>query len=185
VEDVCPDCDGVGQKRDSKGRFDLSGGLCSRCRGQGRIPSPRSGEIKIPAGAWDGLKLRMEGQGAADARGRRGDLYAQIAMRPHPIFERDGQNLLFDVAVPFTIAALGGEVTVETLSGQKRQLMIPAGIQTGQKLRLPGQGMPALRDRPAGDAFARVKITVPKNLTERERALLTELAHIRRDPIRR
>jgi len=103
---------------------------------------------------------------------------------PHPKFERDGQNLLFDVQVPYTVAALGGEVSVETLSGQKRELLVPAGIQTGQKLRLTGQGMPALHDRPAGDAFARVRITVPKDLSPAEKQLLEQLAQLRRDPVK-
>ncbi|HZP82783.1 MAG TPA: J domain-containing protein [Chthonomonadaceae bacterium] len=183
VDDVCPECEGMGQKRNSRGQYDL-GSLCPRCRGQGRIPSQRSGQVNIPAGAWDGLRLKLTGQGAADARGKRGDLYVQLHIRPHPKFERDGQDLLFDVAVPYTIAALGGEVSVEMLDGQKRQLLVPPGIQTGQKMRLSGQGMPALRDRKAGDAYARVKITVPKDLSERERNLLEELARLRNEPVR-
>ena len=86
--------------------------------------------------------------------------------------------------VPYTVAALGGEVPVETLAGLKRQLLVPAGIQTGQKLRLTGQGMPALHDRPAGDAFARVRITVPRDLTPAETELMEQLAQLRRDPIK-
>jgi len=184
VEDVCPECEGMGQKRTSRGQFDLSAGVCPRCRGRGRISSPRTGQVPVPAGAWDGLRLKLSGQGAADARGRRGDLYVQLHIKPHPKFEREGQDLLFDVAVPYTVAALGGEATVQMLDGQIRQLLIPAGIQTGQKLRLAGQGMPALRDRKAGDAYARVKMTVPRDLTERERTLLEELARLRNDPVR-
>lgn len=183
VDDVCPECEGMGQKRNSRGQYDL-GSLCPRCRGLGRIPSQRSGQVNIPAGAWDGLRLKLTGQGAADARGKRGDLYVQLHIKPHPKFEREGQDLLFDVAVPYTVAALGGEASVETLDGQKRQLLVPPGIQTGQKMRLSGQGMPALRDRKAGDAYARVKITVPKELGERERNLLEELARLRNDPVR-
>ena len=185
VQDACPDCDGQGQKRDAKGRFDLSGAACPRCRGSGRIPAPRSGQVNIPAGAWDGLRLKLANEGAADSKGRRGDLYVQLKIMPNPKFERDGQDLSFDVAVPYTVAGLGGEISVETLDGKKRQLLIPPGIQTGQKMRLGGQGMPALRDKSAGDAYARVKITVPKDLSERERALLTELAEVRNDAIRK
>ena len=185
VQDICPECDGTGQKKDNKGRFDLHGTLCPRCHGSGRIPSPRTGQVDIPAGAWDGIRLKLAGQGAAGAKGRRGDLFVVLNILPHPKFEREGQNLQFDVAVPYTIAALGGEVSVETLDGKRRQLVVPPGIQTGQKMRLTGQGMPALRDRTVGDAMARVKITVPKDLNERERALLTELADIRRDSIKK
>jgi DnaJ-class molecular chaperone len=185
VEDVCPDCEGRGLKRNVRGQFDdLAGPPCPRCQGRGRVRSPRSGHVEIPQGAWDGLKMKLAGQGAADGRGKRGDMYVQLHQVPHPKFEREDQDLLFDVAVPYTVAALGGDVRVETLSGEHRQLMVPAGIQTGQKLRLSGQGMPALHNRKTGDAFARVKITVPKTLSERERALLEELAQLRNDSVR-
>lgn len=185
VQDACPDCDGMGQKRDAKGRFDLNGATCPRCKGSGRIPAPRSGQVTIPPGAFDGLRLKLPNEGAADSKGRRGDLYVQLKVMPNPKYERDGQNLSFDVAVPYTIAGLGGEISVETLDGKKRQLLVPPGIQTGQKMRLSGQGMPAINDRPTGDAFARVKITVPKDLSDRERALLTELAGIRNEAVRK
>ncbi len=185
VEDVCPDCEGTGQKRNSKGQYDLSGdGVCRRCRGSGRISSPRNGQINIPAGAWDGMRSKMQGMGAADGRGRRGDLYVQLHLLPHPRFEREGQDLTFDINVPFTVAALGGEVSVELLNMQVRQLVVPAGIQPGQKLRLSGQGMPALRDRKVGNAFARVKIIVPRSLTDEERDLLTRFAMLRNEAVK-
>ena len=185
VEDVCPDCDGLGQKRNSKGQYDLNGsGVCSKCRGTGRVSSPRTGQVKIPAGAWDGMRSTMHGLGPADARGRRANLYVQLHLLPNAKFERDGQNLLFDVTVPFTVAALGGEISVEMLGGQTRQLVVPPGIQTGQKMRMGGQGMPALRDRNTGDALARVKISVPRSLSDEERDLLMQLARLRNDPVR-
>ena len=185
VEDVCPECDGLGQKRNSRGQIDLSNApVCSRCRGTGRVASPRSTPVNVPAGAWDGMRSKLPGMGAADARGRRGDLYVQLHILPNAKYERDGQNLLFDITMPYTVAALGGEIDVETLDGQTRQLVVPAGIQTGQKMRLSGKGMPALRDRKTGDAFARVKITVPRDLSDQERELLTQLARLRNDPVR-
>ncbi len=150
----------------------------------GAWPRRAAAQINIPAGAWDGMRSKMAGMGAADARGRRGDLYVQLHVLPNAKFERDGQNLLFDVTVPYTVAALGGEIDVQTLDGQTRQLVVPAGIQTGQKMRLSGKGMPALRDRKTGDAFARVKIAVPRDLTDQERDLLTQLARLRNDPVR-
>lgn len=183
VEDVCPECRGTGHRAAGRGRIEL-GGACPRCHGSGRIPSPRSGEVNIPAGAWDGVRLKLAGQGSADAAGNRGDLYVLVHVLPHPRFERDGQDLLFDLNVPYTVAALGGEVTVEMLLDQKRQIVVPPGIQSGQKLRLAGQGMPGLQGRKQGDAYARVKITVPKSLSERERALLTELARLRNESVR-
>ncbi len=185
VEDVCPECEGLGQKRNSKGQIDLSNATgCPRCRGTGRVASPRSSQVNVPPGAWDGMRSKLPGMGAADARGSRGDMYVQLRVLPNTKFERDGQNLLFDVSVPYTVAALGGEINVETLDKQTRQLVVPAGIQTGQKMRLSGKGMPALRDRKAGDAYARVKITVPRDLSDQERDLLTQLARLRNDPVR-
>ena len=184
VEDICPECEGIGLKRNSRGQFDPNGPVCPKCRGRSRVEATRTGDVAIPAGAWDGLRLKLSGQAGADARGQKGDLYVVLHILPTPRYEREGQNLSFDVTVPYTIAALGGEVNVETLGGQKRQLMVPPGIQTGQKMRLSGQGMSALQDRKAGDAFARVKITVPKDLSDQERSLLEQLAHIRNEPIR-
>lgn len=186
VEDVCSECDGMGQKRNSKGQFDLNGsGVCPKCRGTGRVAAPRVGSVNIPAGAWEGMRSKMPAMGAADAKGRRGDLYVQLHIVPNAKFEREGQDLTFEVSVPYTVAALGGESTVTMLDGQGRQLVVPAGIQTGQKMRLSGQGMPALRDRKAGDAYARVKITVPRSLNDEERGLLVQLAELRNDPVKK
>ncbi|HLH79157.1 MAG TPA: J domain-containing protein [Chthonomonas sp.] len=184
VEDVCPECGGSGHKRTAQGRFDLSASVCPRCRGTGHIASPRTVEVNIPPGAWDGLRLRLQGMGPADAKGRRADLYITLRQLPHPRFEREGQDLYFDLDVPFTVAALGGEATVETLDGQRRQIVIPPGVQSGQKLRLAGKGMPPLNGRKAGDAYARVRITVPRNMSEREKSLLLELARLRGDAVR-
>ncbi len=185
VEDVCPDCGGTGQKRNAQGRFDLGKNTaCPRCRGGGHLEVPRSGQVTIPAGAWDGLRLKLSGQGPTDGRGRRGDLFVRLHLLPHSRFEREGQDLYFDLPLPYTVAALGGEATVETMDGQKRELVVPKGIQSSQKMRLSGQGMPALQDRKAGDAYARVKITVPRDLSEAERSLLEQLAVFRKDPVR-
>lgn len=185
VEDVCSECGGTGQKRNSQGRFDLGkNNVCPRCHGRGRTEVPRSGQVTIPAGAWDGLRLKLSGQGPTDARGRRGDLFVRLHILSHARFEREGQDLYFDLSVPYTVAALGGEATVTTLTGQTRELVVPKGIQSGQKMRLGGQGMPALQDRKTGDAYARIKITVPRDLTDQERSLLEQLAALRNDPIR-
>jgi molecular chaperone DnaJ len=185
VEDVCSECGGSGQKRNSQGRFDLGkNNTCPRCRGRGRIEVQRSGQVTIPAGAWDGLRLKLSGQGPTDARGRRGDLFVRLHILAHPRFEREGQDLFFDLSLPYTVAALGGEATVTTVGGQSRELVVPKGIQSGQKMRLAGQGMPAFQDRKMGDAYARIKITVPRDLTDDERHLLEQLAALRHDPVR-
>jgi len=145
---------------------------------------PRSGHVTVPAGAWDGLRLKLSGQGPTDARGRRGDLFVRLHILAHPRFEREGQDLYFDLSLPYTVAALGGEAIITTLTGQTRELVVQKGLQSGQKMRLGGQGMPALQDRKMGDAYARIKITVPRDLTDQERSLLEQLAILRGDPIR-
>ncbi len=185
VDDVCPECGGSGTARNAKGQFDLNKGVCPKCRGRGRLPANRTLTVKVPAGVWDDYRIALPGQGPTDARGRRGDVYARVQIQKNPKFERDGQNLTFDVAVPYTVAALGGEIPIEMVGGRRSGLLVPPGIQTGQRLRVSGQGMPALDGRPAGDAFARVKITVPKDLNDQERALIEELAHLRKDPVRK
>ena len=185
VDDVCPDCGGSGTARNTKGQFDLNKGVCPKCRGRGRMPANRSLTVKVPAGVWDDYRIALPGQGPTDSRGRRGDVFARIQIQKNAKFERDGQNLTFDLAVPYTVAALGGEIPIEMVGGKRSGLLVPPGIQTGQRLRVSGQGMPALDGRPAGDAFARVKITVPKDLNERERGLLEELAKLRNDPVRK
>lgn len=186
VDDVCPECEGIGQKKNSKGQFDLNNAQgCPRCRGKGRIASPRSMPLNIPPGVTDGYQIRIAGQGAADMRGRRTDLIVQITVAKHLRYERDGQNLTFEANVPYTIAALGGEVMVELPGGMKRQVNVPTAIQSGQRMRLTGQGMPAFDGKPAGDAFARVKVTVPKDLSDREISLLEELARMRNENVKK
>ncbi len=128
-------------------------------------------EVKIPAGIGDGQKLRLSGQGI-----RGGDLHLTVRVRSHATFERRGDDLYVDIPVPFTQAALGGEVSVPTIKGARLSARLPAGTQSGQALRLSGQGMPRLKGGGAGDLYARIKITVPRNLTERQQELLTELA---------
>jgi len=185
VDDVCPDCGGSGTTRNAKGQYDLNKGVCAKCRGRGRTPATRNLTVKVPPGVWDDYRIALPGQGPSDSRGRRGDVFARIQIQKNAKFERDGQNLTFDVSVPYTVAALGGEIPIEMVGGKRSGLLVPAGIQTGQRLRVTGQGMPALDGRHAGDAFARVKITVPKDLNERERTMLEELARLRNDPIRK
>ncbi|GAB4464552.1 MAG: J domain-containing protein [Armatimonadaceae bacterium] len=137
-------------------------------------------EVKIPAGVREGQKIRLSGQGGSGAGGS-GDLYLVVKIAPHNTFERRGDDLYVDVAVPYTTAALGGDASVPTLKGSRLTVRIPAGTQSGQSLRLGGQGMPRLRESGNGDLYARIKITVPKDLSDRERKLLEELAALRRN----
>lgn len=151
-------------------RYDLS-------RPQPEAQSRRV-EVKIPAGVAEGQRIRLAGQGGASPGGA-GDLYLVVHIAPHALFERAGDDLSVDVPVLYTHAALGGEIKVPTLKGTRLTMTIPPGTSSGQKFRLGGQGMPRLRGGTGnGDLFARIKITVPKTLTERERELLSELAQI-------
>ena len=152
------------------GRYDLS---------QSRDASTtRKVEVKIPAGVADGQKIRLAGQGGGGEAGA-GDLFLVVSVAPSKIFERKGDDVTVDVPVSFSAAALGGQAKVPTLKGTRLTMTIPAGAQSGQSFRLGGQGMPKLKGGGAGDLYARIKITVPKNLTDRERELITELAALR------
>lgn len=178
-EDVCMKCGGSGGARDSRGAYNL-GAVCPACRGHGRTIRPHRVEVTIPPGVSEGQRLRLSGQGGADARGKRGDLYLLIRIKPHPQFERQGDDLYMDAPIPFTIASLGGEVSVPTLTGP-RTLTVPPGVQSGQKIRVAGQGMPGKKP---GDLYARVKVTVPKDLSQREKQLIQEIAQLRGDKVR-
>ncbi len=132
--------------------------------------------VKIPPGVKSGGRIRLAGK-APGRNGVRGDLFLNVTVREHRTFKRDGDNLLVDVAVPYLTAALGGEVSVPTLTGRVA-MKVPAGIQSGQSIRLQGKGMPRPKGGGHGDLLAKAMITVPKELSARERELLTELAAI-------
>lgn len=166
---TCPQCGGTGQATE----------VCPECRGEGSVTRPRKlSDVKIPAGVGDGQRIRLAGQGAGG-----GDLFLKIKIRPNAKYERTGDDLKTDFTLPYTVAALGGEALVETFAGRKT-LNIPAGTQSGQSFRLGGQGMPKLKGGGQGDLYARVKITVPKDLSPRERELLLELAKLRDDSVK-
>ncbi len=137
------------------------------------VPTTKKVEIKIPAGIQDGKKLRVAGKGAAGANGRAGDLYVVIKWAPHAMFKSVGDNLEVEVTVPFTTAALGGQIKVPTLRSSV-SMKIPEGTQSGQAFRLGGQGIAKLSGG-RGDLMARIKIAVPKKLTEEQRQLLQKL----------
>jgi molecular chaperone DnaJ len=182
LEDACAQCGGTGGVRDARGSYSL-GQVCPACRGHGRVARSHRVEVTIPPGVNEGRRLRLAGQGAADGRGKRGDLYLHIRVKAHPSFERQGNDLYTDAVIPYTIASLGGEVSLPTLNGP-RTLTIPPGVQSGQKIRVAGEGMPGGGGKKPGDLYARVKVTVPKDLSPRERQLLAELASIRGDKVR-
>ena len=189
--ETCPQCKGTGHGQ-SWGGFTVTTDVCDRCHGSGQVPSQpchtcrgrgivernRAVTVTIPKGVDTGNKLRVAGQGNPGVNGGpAGDLFLLVKVKSHPLFERKGDDLTVELPVTFAEAALGAEVQVPTLDG-KVTMKIPAGVQSGQQLRLSGQGMPR-RAGERGNLFARMKVTVPKDLTEEERGLFEQLRELR------
>ena len=156
---------------------------CRDCRGDGRVTLPATVEVQVPAGIDDGQRLRLSGRGPAAPRGGEpGDLYVSIAVRPHPRFERDGDDLLHVLRLPMTQASVGAHLRIETLDGEE-DLLIPAGTQTGRQFKLRGRGVPALRGRNRGDLIVSVEVVVPEKLTAEEASLIRRLAELRGEDV--
>src|SRR5579884_1392733 len=131
-------------------------------------------EVQIPAGVRDGTRIRVPGQGER-GRGRTGDLYLRVHIRPHPVFRREGDDLHARVPVPLDVAILGGEVLVPTLTGKQVALRVPAGSQNGSRLRLRGLGMPSLRGGKRGDLYAELDLRLPEPMPPEARELAERL----------
>lgn len=189
--ETCQTCSGAGQVRYQQGFFSVARTCgtcrgtgrvvktpCDVCKGAGRVEREKAMEVKIPAGVETGSRLRIAGEGESGTQGGGpGDLYVVIHVSEHERFERQGSNLYLSVPINFSQAALGAEVTVQTLSGQQ-QVKIPAGTQTGTVFRLKGQGMPVLGGRGRGDLFVAVTVVTPTTLTREQRRILEELAQV-------
>jgi len=181
----CSTCGGVGQVRMQQGFFSIQqtcpackgagttiADPCHDCHGRGRVRKTRTLAVKVPAGVDDGDRIRLSGEGEAGRNGGpAGDLYVEIRVRPHKIFERDGSNLSCEVPVSIATATLGGEVELPTLDGNVA-LKIPAGTQSGKVFRLRGKGVRTVRDARVGDLFAQVAVETPVHLTAEQRDLL-------------
>lgn len=149
---------------------------CDNCRGSGKVKKQRKIHIKIPAGVDDGAQLRVSGEGEAGSRGGPpGDLYVVLSVKPHPFFEREGEDLYCEIPLTFAQAALGDEIEVPTLT-EKVKLKIPPGTQTHTYFRLKGKGVPRLRGYGQGDQHVKVVVVTPTNLTEEQKRLFRELA---------
>jgi molecular chaperone DnaJ len=188
---ICPECNGRGVTSESQGLFALSQ-PCPRCRGNGTViekPCPRcagSGRerrtkrysVRIPAGVRDGTRIRLSGKGEAGmAGGPAGDLYVVTRVAPSQIYQRRGAaDLEIDVPVTYAEAALGASVDVPSPHGGRLSLKVPAGSETGKLLRLKGHGAPNLKGSGRGDLIARLRVTVPKKLTKKQRELLEQYA---------
>ncbi|MHC4480940.1 MAG: molecular chaperone DnaJ, partial [Planctomycetota bacterium] len=171
---TCPRCRGTGT---------VIVDPCGGCDGTGRVQQGVEVVVRIPPGIESGTRLRVAGEGEPSPSGPRGDLYCDVFVRPHPVFERNGQDLLCELPISYPLAALGGLMEVTTLDGEGREMAIPPGTQSGQVLRLRGLGLPQMRGRGKGDLLVRVVIETPDRLTLRQGELLRELAEIENAPV--
>jgi molecular chaperone DnaJ len=194
----CATCAGTGQVRMQQGFFAVQQ-PCSRCKGRGtiietpcdhcyghgRVRKSRTLQVKIPAGVDTGDRIRLSGEGEAGRNGGPpGDLYVEVAVRKHAIFEREGADLSCEVPVTFTTAALGGEVEVPTLEGSAK-IKVPAETQSGRMFRLRDQGVRPVRGGNRGDLYCRVVIETPVNLSSEQKELLRQFeATLKGDPTR-
>ena len=145
----------------------------------GEGPSARTVEIKIPAGVREGSRVRAPGEGAGTPDGPRGDLYLRVRTRPHPHFERKGDDLETKVSVPLTTAVLGGEAQVPTLEGPVG-IKVPPGSPAGRTFRLRGKGLPRLDAPGRGDILAALNVELPRDLSDREKEIFEELKRLGR-----
>ncbi len=163
VQQTCPTCRGAGT---------VIADPCDACRGMGRVQQSKTLAIKVPAGVDNGDRIRLTGEGEAGQNGGpSGDLYVEIRVNPHPIFERDGADLRCEVPINFSVAALGGDVQVPTLAGEV-SLKVPAETQSGRVFRLRGKGVHPVRGGAQGDLYCRVEVETPVKLTAEQKKLL-------------
>ncbi|SDM58871.1 molecular chaperone DnaJ [Polaromonas sp. JS666] len=166
VQQTCPQCKGTGK---------LIPEPCVTCHGVGKTKNNKTLEVKIPAGIDDGMRIRSTGNGEPGTNGGPpGDLYIEIRLKKHDIFERDGDDLHCAVPISFTTAALGGEIEVPTLAG-KAAIDIPEGTQAAKQFRLRGKGIKGVRSSYPGDLYCHITVETPVKLTEHQRKLLKEL----------
>ncbi|MFN2287239.1 MAG: molecular chaperone DnaJ [Chromatocurvus sp.] len=184
---TCSTCGGIGQVRMQQGFFQVQQACptcrgrgtiisdpCTSCRGQGRVEKTKTLSVKVPPGVDTGDRIRLSGEGEAGPDGGpAGDLFVQMSVKAHPIFERDGKNLYCEVPITFVDAALGGELEVPTLDGRVK-LKIPAETQTGKLFRLRAKGVQPVRGGGVGDLLCRAVVETPVNLNKRQKELLDE-----------
>tara|TARA_B110000503_G_scaffold63073_1_gene99742 strand:- start:11507 stop:12640 length:1134 start_codon:yes stop_codon:yes gene_type:complete len=185
---TCGTCGGAGQVRMQQGFFQVQQACpacrgrgktitdpCGNCRGQGRMEKTKTLSVKVPPGVDTGDRIRLSGEGEAGPDGGpAGDLFVQMSVRQHPIFERDGKNLFCEVPITFVDAALGGDLDVPTLDGRVK-LKIPPETQTGKLFRLRAKGVKPVRGGGVGDLLCRVVVETPVKLNKEQKVLLEEL----------
>ena len=165
VQQTCPDCRGTGKQIKNP---------CSSCHGQGRVQENKTLSVKVPAGVDNGDRIRLSGEGeAGENGGPSGDLYVQMAVKPHDIFERQDSNLICEVPIDMVTATLGGELDVPTLTGRVK-LKIPAGSQSGKVFRLKGKGVKPVRGGAVGDLLCAIAVEIPVKLNAKQEELLRQ-----------
>ncbi len=173
IQQTCPTCHGTGK---------VIPDPCAPCSGVGRVKRNKTLQVKIPAGIDDGMRIRSTGNGEPGLNGGPpGDLYVEIHIKKHNVFERDGDDLHCEIPISLTTAALGGKVEVPTLSG-RAEIELPEGTQSGKTFRLRGKGVKGIRSSYPGDMYARVVVETPVRLNERQKQLLRELDSMLKDP---
>lgn len=185
---ACSTCGGMGKVRAQQGFFVVERGCptcrgsgevitdpCANCHGEGRALTQRKLSVRIPAGVDEGTRIRVAGEGEAGVRGAAsGDLYLFVHMKRHSIYAREGTTLIADCPISFTAAALGGAISLPGLDGNKVDIKIPAGVQSGEQLRHRGAGMSVLNGRGRGDLVARIMVETPTRISARQKKLLEE-----------
>jgi molecular chaperone DnaJ len=169
IQQTCPTCHGTGK---------MVTDPCAACRGAGRIKKHKTLAVKIPAGVDEGDRIRLSGEGEAGVNGGPpGDLYVVMHLKPHGVFQRDGDDLHCEMPISFTQAALGGEIEIPTLEGSAK-IKVPPETQTGQVFRLRAKGIKGVRSTYPGDLLCEVVVETPVRLTDRQKELLRELEEI-------
>lgn len=190
---TCPTCQGRGQVRYQQGFFTISrtcphchgtGEIistpCQECRGTGKIRQKKNLKIRVPAGIDNGNRLRLEGEGEpGETESLRGDLYVAIRVAKHHFFEREGNDLLCDIPISFSQAALGSSLEIPSLDDNNIKLSVPPGIQSGEVLKLKARGIKDIQTHRRGDLYVRVLVKTPEKLTKEQKELLRRLAELR------
>lgn len=195
----CPSCQGLGEIRRvqqsifgqfvnvtmcerCRGEGRIITTPCEKCRGQGRVRNNRRVVVNIPAGVDDGINVRVTGEGEVSSRGGvPGNLYVVLTVKSHPFFKRQGNDIVYEMPISFTQAALGDEVEVPTIDGKSTMLKIPTGTQSGRSFRLKGMGVPVVHSSARGDEHVLVKVVTPTNLTQEQKQLLEEFARLEKE----
>jgi molecular chaperone DnaJ len=173
----CTTCEGTGEEIAAP---------CGTCDGESRVAKEQSFTVEVPAGVADGMELRVP-DGGQDGRfgAAPGDLYVSLRVKPHPVFERRGQDLACELPISMTQAVLGADLVIPTLDGEGEHLRIDPGMQSGTVVKLRSRGIPHIGRRARGDLFVTITVETPRDLTKEERALIERLAELRGEPSRK